>query len=175
MKTFQINLLIVLALTLCGLCAFQWHEQTIQRNEIITLNSIVYDRNISIRDATNSIATLNQQLRQMDAHLAEVKAESVNKEQVVISQKAEITRLHFGERSLTNAIAEYTAAVDTLKEKLKQAYAGIKEQNASITNLIAQRDDLVKKYNAEVKDRNDIVTKFNDLAAKVQRSQGQEK
>ena len=36
MKHFQSNLLIVLALALCGLCAFQWYEQTVQRDEITT-------------------------------------------------------------------------------------------------------------------------------------------
>ena len=31
MKSFQQNLLIALALALCGLCAWQWHFQTVQR------------------------------------------------------------------------------------------------------------------------------------------------
>ena len=62
MKNFQQNLLIVLALALCGLCAYQWYEQTIQREEITTLNGMVYDKNAAIQDATNSIATLNHQV-----------------------------------------------------------------------------------------------------------------
>ncbi len=36
MKNFQINLFIVLALGLCGLCTWQWYEQTVQRTEIQT-------------------------------------------------------------------------------------------------------------------------------------------
>ncbi len=63
MKNFQQNLLIVLALALCGLCAFQWYEQTIQRNEITTLNEIVYEKNVAVQDATNSVALLNHQVR----------------------------------------------------------------------------------------------------------------
>ena len=59
MKNFQQNLLIVLALALCGLCAFQWYVQTVQRNEITTLNGMVYEKNVAIQSATNSIATLN--------------------------------------------------------------------------------------------------------------------
>ena len=46
MKNFQQNLLIILALALCGLCAWQWYEQTIQRDEIGTLNGIVYQKNV---------------------------------------------------------------------------------------------------------------------------------
>jgi hypothetical protein len=53
--------------------------------------------------------------------------------------------------------------VDTLTARLKVAYANVEEQNAVITNLVAQRDDLVKKFNDEVKDRNDVVAKYNDV------------
>jgi len=145
MKNFQQNLLIVLALALCGLCAFQWHEQTVQRSEITTLNGMVYEKNVAIQDATNSIATLNHQAEQLDARLTEIKAAAATNEQLVVSQKAEISRLQF---------------------------AGVNLTNETITSLVSQRDDLVKKFNNEVKDRNDIVAKYNDLAGQVQKQQG---
>jgi hypothetical protein len=65
--------------------------------------------------------------------------------------------------------------VDALEAKLKDAYAGIDKQNETITNLIAQRNDLVQKYNDEVKDRNDVVAKYNELASQVQKQQGSQK
>jgi chromosome segregation ATPase len=175
MKNIQQNLLIVLALALCGLCAFQWHGQTVQRNEITTLNGMVYEKNITIQDATNSIAMLNHQIEQMDARLTEIKAAAVTNEQLVISQKIEIAQLQFSSESLTNQISEYKQAVDTLETKLKDAYASIEQQNEAITNLAAQRDDFVKKFNDEVKDRNDVVTKYNDLVNQVQKQQGGQK
>src|SRR5580698_11072448 len=95
MKNFQQNLLIILALALCGLCAFQWYEQTVQRNEITTMNGVVYQKNIAIRDATNSIAVLNHQIEQMDASLTEIKSNAATNEQLVASQKTEITMLQF--------------------------------------------------------------------------------
>jgi len=172
MKNFQQNLLIVLALALCGLCAFQWHEQTVQRSEITTLNGMVYEKNVAIQDATNSIATLNHQAEQLDARLTEIKAAAATNEQLVVSQKAEISRLQFAGVNLTNETIQYQAAVDTLTAKLKEAYTDIKQQNETITSLVSQRDDLVKKFNNEVKDRNDIVAKYNDLAGQVQKQQG---
>ena len=171
MKNFQSNLLIVLALALCGLCAFQWYEQTIQRNEITAMNGMLYDKNVAIQDATNSIATLTHQVEQMDARLTEMKAAAATNEQIVVSQKVEIAQLQFNGANLTNEIAQYKAAVDTLTAKLKEAYANLESQNASITNLVAQRDDFVKKFNDEVKDRNDVVAKYNDLVKQVQKQQ----
>ena len=74
MKNFQVNLFIVLAIGLCSLCAWQWYEQTVQRTEIQTLNRIVYDRDAAIQGYTNSIATLNHQVNQMDMRITEIKA-----------------------------------------------------------------------------------------------------
>jgi chromosome segregation ATPase len=171
MKNFQQNLLIVLALALCGLCAFQWYEQTLQRNEITTMNGILYEKNVAIQDATNSIATLNHQIAQMDARITEIKAAAATNEQLVVSQKVEMVQLQFAGANLTNEVAQYKVAVDTLESKLKEAYTGIEQQNETITNLVAQRDDFVKKFSDEVKDRNEVVAKYNDLVNQVQKQQ----
>ena len=169
MKNFQQNLLIGLALALCGLCAFQWHEQTLQRNEITTMNGILYEKNLAFQDATNSIAILNHQVDQMDARLTEIKAAATTNEQLIISQKAEIFRLQFAGANLTNEITQYQAAVDLLQSKLKETYAGIEKQNETITNLVMQRDEFVKKYNDSVQARNEVVTKYNDLVKQTQK------
>ena len=100
MKNFQQNLLILLALALCGLCAFQWYEQTQQRNAIGTLNRLVFQKNSDIQSYTNSIATLNQQVEQLDASLSEPKPSRQPMNSWSISQKAEITRLQFTGRRL---------------------------------------------------------------------------
>jgi len=168
MKNFQVNLLIALALGLCCLCAWQWYEQTAQRDAIQTLNQMVYDRNAAIQGYTNSIATLNHQVNQMDASLAEIKAAAATNDQLIISQKAAIAQLQFANDNFTNEIAQYKTAVDALEAKLTDAYAGIGKQNEAITNLVAQRNDLVQKYNDEVKDRNDVVEKYNELAKQIQ-------
>jgi chromosome segregation ATPase len=175
MKNLQQNLLIILALALCGLCAWQWYEQTIQRDEIGTLNGIVYQKNSDIQNDTNSIAVLNHQIEQMDARITEIKAAAATNEQLVVSQKREISKLEFNNLNLTNEITQYKQAVDALQSKLKDAYADIGKQNETITNLVVQRDEFVQKYNGSVKDRNDIVAKYNDLVSQVQKQQGSQK
>ena len=175
MKNFQQNLLIVLSLSLCGLCAWQWYEQTVQRTEIDTLNRLVYDRNTAIQGYTNSMATLNHQVMQMDARLTEMKAAAATNEQLILSQRDDIARLRTENAGFTNEIAQYKAGVDALEAKLNEAYAGIDRQNETITNLISQRNDIAQKYNDEVKDRNDIVARYNDLAEKVRKMQDSQK
>ncbi|MBU6411276.1 MAG: hypothetical protein KGR98_12900, partial [Verrucomicrobia bacterium] len=114
MKNFQVNLFIVLALCFCGLCAWQWYEQTVQRTTIQSLNRMVYDRDAVIQNDTNSIATLNHQVNEMDASLAEMKAEAGTNRQLIASQKTKITQLQFENENFTNEIAQYKAGVDAL-------------------------------------------------------------
>jgi chromosome segregation ATPase len=158
------------------LCAYQWYGQTVQRGEVQKLNQLVYDKSVAIRDNTNSIATLNHQISQMDANLTELRNEAKTNTEVKSAQKVELTRLNALNEGLSNELTQYKAAIGTLTNKLADAYAGIEKQNAALKTLAAERDDLVQKYNDEVKDRNNIVSNYNALAAQVKKMQeGREK
>ena len=174
MKNFQQNLLIVLAIALCGLCVYQWYGQTVQRRQIQTLNQTVYDKSLAIRDYTNSIATMNHQIDQMSDEIMALKTSVKTNEEIVTSQKRQIEQLQYANDVMTNQVAQYKQTESTLENKLKEAYDGIKKQNASIKELVSQRDELVKKYNDSVKDRNDIVSKYNELAGQVKKMQSGE-
>jgi chromosome segregation ATPase len=172
MKTFQQNLLIAVALGLCGLCVYQWYAQTVQRNEISRLAQTVYDQSAAIQSYTNSIRSMDGQINQMDARLTELKAAAQTNAGLIISQKRELNHLLATAEELTNLTTQYKATVETLQGKLKEAYSGIQKQNEAVKELVAQRDELVKKLNDSVKDRNVLVAKYNDLAAQAAKLQG---
>ncbi len=171
MKYFQRNLLIVLAIGLCGLCLYQWHDQIVQRNAIGGLNQLVFQRDTAIQGYTNSLATLNHQVGTFDAELTTLKEAAQANEALITTQKRELNRISFLNQSLTNQVAEYQTGVDALEAKLKEAATGITKQNAALAELATQRDELVTKYNAAIKDRNDIVAKYNDLVKQIQKAQ----
>ena len=171
MKSLQQNLLIIVALSLCGLCVYQWYGQTLQRNDIQKLEQTVYVKSAAIQAYTQSIRTMEHQIAQMDARITELKGEAKTNAELVITQKREINRWQATADGLTNQIAGYRSAVESLQGKLKEAYDGIQKQNAAIKELVAQRDEFVKKLNDSVKERNDVVAKYNDLAAQVAKSQ----
>ncbi|HEV2319538.1 MAG TPA: hypothetical protein VGV18_07295 [Verrucomicrobiae bacterium] len=171
MKNFQQNLLILAAFGLCGLCAWQWYAQTVQRQTIEDLNKMVYDRNGAIQGYTNSIATLNAKVNDLDVRVLGLKATVASNEQVMASQKAQITQLQFEHDNDTNEIVQYQAALNTLDSRLKDAYTDLQKQNETITNLLLQRDDLVQKYDSLATNRNDIAVKYNALVKQME-SQG---
>jgi chromosome segregation ATPase len=171
MKNFQQNLLIAVALSLCGLCVYQWYGQTVQRNEIQKLEQSVYEKSAAIQGYTNSIRTMDRQIAQMDTRLTELQMEAKANTDLLLSQRRELNQQRIVAEVLTNELTEYKSATTNLQTRLKEAYEGIQKQNQAIKELVAQRDELVKKYNNEVKDRNDVVNKYNELVRRVEQSQ----
>jgi chromosome segregation ATPase len=172
MKNFHQNLLILLALSLCGLCVWQWYGQTLQRHRIENLNQVLADKSTAIQGYTNTIETLNHQVEQMDARITELKTAAATNDLVSAAQKREIARLQLTTEILTNQITQYTDAVASLEAKLQELSDGVKKQNAAIAELTAQRDDFVKKLNDSISDRNAIVSKYNDLVKQIDKSAG---
>lgn len=162
MKTFQQKLLLVLAFCLCGLCAWQWYVQSVQRTKIQDLGQLVSKKIAALQEATNTIATMDHQISQMDDNLTALKHTVETNDALIASQKLDLQRLRAAGDEMKQEIAEYKKAVDDLDAKLKTAYDGIQKQNDAIKKLIGQRDDLVTRLNNSIKDRNDIVVKYND-------------
>jgi uncharacterized coiled-coil DUF342 family protein len=171
MRTLQQNLLIIVALSLCGLCVYQWYGQTLQRNALQKLEQTIYVKSVAIQGYTNSIKAMDGQITQMDACITQLKSEAKTNAAYIITQNREINRLQATADGLTNQVAEYRSAVESLQGKLKEAYGGIQKQNEAMKELVAQRDDFVKKFNDSVKERNAIVSKYNDLVAQVAKLQ----
>jgi chromosome segregation ATPase len=172
MKNFHQNLLILLALCLCGLCVWQWYGQTVQRGRIENLNHLLGEKSLAIQGYTNSIETLNHQIAQMDGRITELKTAAATHDQVTLAQQRELRRLQLTTETLTNEIAQYTNAVTTLETKLQDLAEGVKKQNAAIAELTTQRDDFIKKLNDSIQDRNAIVAKYNDLVKQVDKTSG---
>ena len=167
MKSFHVKLLMGLALALCGLCADQWMRENVQQGEITTLNRLVYQKDSDLQFATNSLASLNQEVSLLESNVANAQVTMQSNAVQMAFQKEEIKHLHYVNAGLTNQAAQYEAAVQALEDRLGKACDGIERQNELITNLLQQRDLMVSRYNDEVKDRNGVVAKYNALAKQV--------
>jgi len=170
MKNFHQNLLIVLALSLCGLCVYQWYDQTLQRNRLENLNHLLADKSTAIQGYTNSLDNLNHEVAQMDARITELKTAATTNDQLTAAQKREITRLQLLTEVQTNEISQYQTAVSNLQAKLSELVDGIKKQNTAIAELTTQRDDFLQKLNDSIRDRNAVVDKYNDLVKQVDKA-----
>jgi chromosome segregation ATPase len=171
MKNIQQNLLIVLALGLCGLCAWQWYFQTVQRDRIDKLDQMIYKQSAEIQGYTNSIAGMDAEIAGQQARINELKQSATSNDQAILTQKREVLRLQISAAGLSNEIIQYQSLTNMLTTNLTEAYDGIKKQNDAIAKLVAERDEFVGKYNASVKSQNETVEKYNDMVQRVKKLQ----
>ncbi|HEY3856021.1 MAG TPA: hypothetical protein VGO67_16655 [Verrucomicrobiae bacterium] len=175
MKNFQQNLFVVVALGLCGLCAWQWYFQTAQRERIESLDQMVFKQATQIQGYTNSLASLDAEMTGHEARIDELKRTVKTNELELVSEKREVLRLKISAESLSNEIAQYQSLTNMLTAKLQEAYDGVRKQNEAVGKLVAERDEFVGKYNESVKARNEIVEKYNDLVQQVKKIEDAQK
>jgi len=171
MKNFQINLLFLLSLGLCALCAWQWYIQTLLHRDGETLQGIIFKQAGEIQGYTNSIKNMDTEIAGLSTRVNELKQAAMTNEQISLQQKQEISRLQGSNDILGNQIVQYKDIVEKLEARLKEASEGIAKQNDSIKLLISERDDAITKYNDSVKERNALVEKYNDLVERVKKLQ----
>jgi chromosome segregation ATPase len=169
MKNFQQSLLIVLALGLCVLCAWQWNFQTVQRDRIDRLDQQVFKQAVAIQGYTNSIAGMEAEIAGQQERINELKKTIGSNDDIIISGKRDALRLQLTVEGMSNEIAQYQALTNLLAGKLTEAYDGIRKQNEAISNLVTQRDEFIAKYTNSVNARNDVVVKYNDLVQQMKK------
>jgi chromosome segregation ATPase len=172
MKNFLQNLLIVLALGLCALCAWQWYIQTRLHVEGEALQQTVFKQAAAIQDYTNSISNMEAEISGLSTRVNELKQAAVSNNLVALEQKHEILRLRTSSEMMSNEIVQYKDVVDKLEAKLKEASEGIVKQNDAIKQLAAERDAAIQKYNDSMKERNALAEKYNDLVERFNKLQG---
>ncbi len=175
MKNFQQYLFVVVALGLCGLCAWQWYFQTVQRARIESLGQMVYKQASEIQGYTNSLASMDAEMSGHQARIDELKQTVKTNELEILGEKREVLRLKLSAESLSNEITQYQSLTNLLTSKLQEAYDGVKKQNEAVAKLVAERDEFVGKYNDGVKARNEVVEKYNDLVQQVKKIEDAQK
>jgi chromosome segregation ATPase len=171
MKNFLQNLLMVLALGLCGLCAWQWYVQTRLHLEGEALQQTVFRQAAAIQDYTNSIKNMDAEIAGLSTRVNELKQAAMTNELAALEQKREILRLRSSSEVMSNEIVQYKDVVDKLEAKLKEASEGILKQNDAIKRLAAERDAAIQKYNDSMKERNVLAEKYNSLVERFNKLQ----
>jgi chromosome segregation ATPase len=164
MKNFQRNLFVVLAIGLCGLCAWQWYWQAAQLNSIEGKNLVIEQRGTDIQGYTNSIRRMDDEISQLHDHIAQLKQTAASNDLLMVNEKREVARLQSAGDLVRNQLAQYQAAMQDLTNKLSEAFDGEKK-------LAAQRDEFVKKLTDSIQSQNDLTVKYNDLVGRFNKLQ----
>jgi chromosome segregation ATPase len=163
MKDILQNLLILLALCLCALIAFQWHREAKLRQEVQKLTDTVQDKLEGIQNLEGTLKRSEDEVKRLDGLKVELTA-TVKSNRTQIAQLAKDLAKSDAEieRGLKK-IEDFKAALQQANESIKKQNEDIKKQNEEVKKLAEERNDSVTKYNKVVSEFNDLAKKWNDL------------
>jgi len=159
MKSFLTTLLMVFALALCGLVAFQWNREVRLRQRLQMLVDEVQDQKEAIQNLNGLVKRTQEEVDRLEAIRKQLTA-------TIQTNMAELSRL---DKELDKALREneqLKQQVDVYKEALTQANENIERQNQIITQQNEEMKKLAEERNAIVAKYNDLVQQFNDLVQK---------
>lgn len=161
MKNFLQALLILFALALCGLIAFQWVRETDLRKDVQGLTD-------NTRQKTETILNLEATIRR---HEGEIRRLDDLKKQLtsqVKTNEAEISELRRGLDKATNEAERnlkqseiYKDALTRANDNIVKQNEDIRKQNEDMKKLADDRNEMVGKFNKIATDYNELVAKWN--------------
>lgn len=163
MKNGLQNLLIALALALCGLCAWQWHREAKLRQEIQRLTDSVQDHRERIQGLEGTLKRSEEEVKRLESLRVEL-VENLKSNRAHIAQLTkDLARTEEELEKSARKIEDYKRALDTANQSIIKQNEDIKRQNEEVKKLVEERNDAVVKYNKLVAEFNDLAKKWNAL------------
>lgn len=177
-----VAILIILALGLCGMCAYQWAREARLRLDI-------EGKNKQIGDLHQEKAAVEALGKRFEQDIKRLEDDKTKIQEVVATNKAEVSRLK-AERAKWEFEADkaskqselYKEAFTKATNVLAETNLGIRKMNDDYRKLGDERNEIVKRYNDLAKEHekvitefNDVVTKYNDLVKQIQAQQEKDK
>jgi chromosome segregation ATPase len=163
MKSFLQNLLVVFALCLCGLVAFQWHRETGLQQERQQLTDTIHDKLEDLQGLQGTLKQTEDEVKRLD-HLKTELTDTVKSNRLEILQlQKEQERAEAEIEKGLKQIDVYRTALEQANESIKKQNEDIRKQNEQLKQLADERNDAVLQHNKVVEEFNDLAKKWNDL------------
>ena len=146
MKRILLALLVLISLSLCGICVLQWQREARLRARIITL--------VNQLEAENKLRIQAEQKVQEYAR----EIERLNSLRAEIESKLLTTTEELRDRTVE--------AIKQRNEEVTAQNTAIEKANTQIKQLLSERDEAITKLNARTIEFNELVEKNNKLSRK---------
>ena len=161
MKNFLQNLLIFLALCLCGLVAFQWVRETALRKQVQELTDQVHDKSEAILNLEASVRRGHDEIQRLDGLRKQLEQTVKSNDLRIAYLSTELDKATNDLRKTEKQMLAYKDAYQRTSENLTNANQTIVEQNERMKKLAEEGTEVVKKFNKLSADYNDLANKWN--------------
>lgn len=178
MKRLLIFLLVLVSLGLCAVSVEQWRREARLRAAIEDLIKKLQAENLAKVEALRKVREYEMEIERLTALRAEVEAKLVEMthdfnrltgDNVARGITIAIYMLHLNQSQIgleaaRTALGQGSDAIKDRNTVVAGANETITQQNAMLKKLAAERDAAIEKLNAQTRDYNELVEKYNKLA-----------
>jgi chromosome segregation ATPase len=154
MKTFLVNLLIVLSLALCAFNAYQWYREARLRDTLRARSEALYQKEVEIQGLRQTLEAHTAEITRLERLRADMAEAMQSNQTLVVALQADVDRFR-QDAALQAKKAEQIE--EQYREAFEKANANLKAQN----EIIQTQNEKLKQI---AEDRNSLVGRFNKLA-----------
>lgn len=178
MKAFLYYILAFIVFALCGICADQWRREFKLNRRIDELTAMLVAENKLRIEFEEKAFRFEKEIARISHLRAETEAALLDAtEKIMLMTEDQSARgysiaLWMNEATLVKSeLAAYkqlagkgTDAIKDRNTEVSVQNEAIEKANASLRQLVSERDELIGKLNARTKEFNELVDKYNKLA-----------
>jgi septal ring factor EnvC (AmiA/AmiB activator) len=172
LKKLLTNLLLVLALALCGLVAVQWVRETRLRQQLQAALDSVQGKSESVAALQDQLKRSEEQVQRVEKLRTELAQQLQTNSATTLTLRKDLDRIRTEAEQNKKALENYKSALERANQNIKQQNQDISKQNEQLNSVAAERNAMAAKYNKLAKDFDDLAKRWNEqqkeLAAKKQ-------
>lgn len=170
MKQFLVNLLIAVALGLCGLCTYQWYRESRLRTEMEGQSRELYRKKDTINGLNTALQQTREDAERLDKLNVRLNGEIKTNALEIAGLRRQVDQLTQETNRLSGDLATYKNSLEVANANTAEANKAVQTQNQTIKQLVDERTGLVEKYKEVVKQYEDLVKQFEAYQADVKKA-----
>ena len=163
MRNFLQNLMIFLALCLCGLVAAQWVREAHMRQQLRSFATELHNKTQTIQDLTGMVKRTEDEVKRLEGIKDLLNATIKTNQQEILGLRKDLDKVTGENERNLKQIEVYKEAMTKANENLTLANQNIQTLNEDRNKVVAQLNEMGAKYKKAVEDFNDLATKWNKM------------
>ncbi|MGZ4961393.1 MAG: hypothetical protein ACXWKG_15205 [Limisphaerales bacterium] len=169
MKRLLTNLLIVLALALCGLVAVQWVREAQLRQQLQAVSDSLHDKSEVLGHVRDQLKHSEDEIQRLEKVRIDLSEQAKTNAFLTLDLRKQLDQARADTERQTLSADNYKAALEHANQNVTKQNRDIEKQNDDLKKLAQERNDIVTRYNKLAKDFDDLTKKWNDQQAELAR------
>jgi chromosome segregation ATPase len=163
MRNFLQNLLIFLALCLCGLLVWEWVKEAHLTRKLELFATELHNKTQTIQDLTGMVKRTEDEVKRLEGIKDLLNATIKTNQQEILGLRKDLDKVTGENERNLKQIEVYKEAMAKANENLTLANQNIQTLNEDRNKIVAQLNEMGAKYKKAVEDFNGLATKWNKL------------